>query len=43
MIQTVQISFLFSLIGLIYAEFGYRTNGEFQFGFKFGRIAVFVV
>ena len=23
-------------IRLIYAEFGYRTNGKFQFCFKFG-------
>jgi len=32
--------FSFSRIGLIYAEFSYRTNGEFQFGYKFGQIAV---
>jgi len=39
-IKTTQISFLFSRIGLIYADFGYRTNDEFQLGLKFGLIAV---
>jgi hypothetical protein len=27
----------------IYVEFGYRTNEEFQFDFKFGRIAVLLL
>jgi hypothetical protein len=41
MIRTIQISIFFSRIVLIHAEFGYRANGEFQFGIKFGRIAVY--
>jgi hypothetical protein len=30
-------------IGLIYDEFGCRTNCQFQFGFKFGKNAVFLL